>query len=95
MKKKLPTEIPLDIVLSPGEAEEIAVIEKRVIDLKLRLANVVIQQMILSQDVVRAEKDMYERVNDVANLHGIKPEEAGSWALDTTTMKFRKKIPQQ
>ena len=76
------------ITLTPSEKAVIAVIEKRVIDLKCKLANLVIQQLQVSQDVVLAEKELIDKINEVARTHGITAENAGRWNFDTNAMIF-------
>jgi hypothetical protein len=35
-----------------------------------------------------AEQDLYKKVSDIAQAHGIPPEDAGLWTLDAKTMEF-------
>lgn len=76
------------VVLNQPERAAVATVEKKVVDLKCKLANLMIQQQIVSQDVVLAEKEMIDKINDIARIHGIPPEDAGRWNFDTKSMTF-------
>lgn len=85
IKPPTPTE-PLQI--SPAQAEEVAAAERAVVDMKCRLANMVIQQLQAANDVMRAEQALVDKISAFARQFGITPEEASKWKFDTKTMTF-------
>lgn len=74
--------------LNEKEALCINASNKKLIDLKCRLANLVIQQLQVSQNVMTAEKEMMDTISIIANSYNIKPEDWHEWNFDIKTMTF-------
>lgn len=93
MKKKTPPPptITLPIPVHPREADEMSAAEKRVNDLKLKLGHITAQQMMLSHEVIVAEKELQTKLLKLAETHGIKEEENKFWTYDTKTGEFKKR----
>lgn len=76
------------IKLTEAQAAEVVAAEKSVVDMKCRLANLVIQQLQASQDTVRSEQGLIDKISEFARTNGITPENAARWTFDTKTMTF-------
>lgn len=87
-KKKPAPEQPKKFHLNESEAMQVHLVNRKVVDVKCRLANLVIQQLQTAQDVTEAEKELVDKINEVAANYGITAENAGSWNFDLKTMTF-------
>lgn len=78
------------IKLSAEQAEAVKSAEQQVVDLKCKLANLTIKQLQTSQDTVRSEQALIDKISEFARAHGIAREDAGKWNFDTKEMTFTK-----
>lgn len=85
-----PPEPTSPIKLSMEQAEAVKAAEQHVVDLKCKLANLTIKQLQASQDTVRAEQALIDKISELARMSGITIEEAGKWNFDTKEMTFTK-----
>ena len=76
--------------LNAAQADEIAAAERMVVDAKCKLANMVIQQLQMANEVARAEQGLVDKISSFARQFGITPEQARNWKFDTKTMTFSK-----
>ena len=79
------------MTVHPREADELALAEKRIGELKAKLGHITAQQFILSHDVIAAEKELQTKLLKIAEGHGIKENETKMWSYDTKTGSFKKR----
>jgi hypothetical protein len=78
------------IQLNAAQSEQVHEAEKAVVDLKCKLANLMVQQLSVTQEVVNAERALIDKISEFAKQFGIVPEVANQWKFDTQKMTFTK-----